>query len=330
MTAPHPAASRPRRLLTVVGLIIPLVIVVASLIVMLVALPSLPAEVITHWGPSGDQTGPAWTYPLITALTGLGIPLLLWATGVRRRRASDAAVLLASVALAIAAMLAVIMPWALIVQPPGASAAVPFIIGTAIAIALGAGAWFVLPRDPALPPSASLVEPIAQPSGARTVWTTIARMPAAARIGIAAGILASAVVVVITIVAGGSTGWWLVILPIVLTVAFATTTEFRATAGPTGLLVRAALGWPVFRVPAADIERVEVTTVDPMAEFGGWGLRLGLARNGSRRAFGIILRRGEAIDVLRRDGRRLVVTVDDAATGASVLAAASRDAAVIG
>ena len=56
--------------------------------------------------------------------------------------------------------------------------------------------------------------------------------------------------------------------------------------------------------------------VDPAAEFGGWGFRLGLDGR-----FGIVLHAGEAIQVERRHGRPLVVTVDDAQTGAGLLAA---------
>jgi hypothetical protein len=324
-----PASAAPRRLVTVVGLVLPLALIAVSAVLMLVALPSAPDEVIINWGVDGHhQTGPAWTFPAITALTGAGIPLVLWATGVRGRQVSDSSVLLASVGLAIAAMLAVVMPWMLIAQPT--DALVPTITGLAIGIGLGAGSWFLLPRDPSPASTAIIAEPISRPSGATSVWTMIARMPLGARLGIAGGILMSAIAVAIIIVVGGSAGWWSLMLPVVLTIAFLTTTEFRVTAGPAGLIVRSAIGWPTYRIPAAEIERVEVTAVDPMADFGGWGLRIGFARGGApRRPFGVVLRRGEAIEVRRRDGRGFVVTVDDAAIGAAVLAAAARDAAVV-
>jgi len=53
--------------------------------------------------------------------------------------------------------------------------------------------------------------------------------------------------------------------------------------------------------------------VDPMGQFGGWGLRWGPA------GFGVVLRTGEGIEVRRRSGKTLTVTVDDAATGAALL-----------
>ena len=54
--------------------------------------------------------------------------------------------------------------------------------------------------------------------------------------------------------------------------------------------------------------------VSPFAEFGGWGYRVG---RGGR--VGIVLRSGPALQVERTGGRSLVVTVDDAATGAALL-----------
>ena len=51
-----------------------------------------------------------------------------------------------------------------------------------------------------------------------------------------------------------------------------------------------------------------------MAEFGGWGYRVG---RGGR--VGVVLRTGEALQVQRTGGRAFVVTVDDAATGAALL-----------
>lgn len=323
------ATSRPRRLATLIGLVIPLALVVVSTAIMLIALPTAPADVVIHWGIDGEQgMGAAWTYPLLTVVIGAGIPTLLWAIGVRGRPVGDAVVLLASTALAVASMLAIVMPWSLIAQP--ADALVPALTGAVVGLGMGAGAWFLMPRDPVSQRQVIAVEPIAAPRGARSVWSSVVRMPAGARIGIAAGILISAVAVGIAIAAAGAGAWWLVIVPLVLIVAFLSTTEFRVTAGPTGLVVRSVIGWPTFRVAAGELQRVEVTTIEPMGDFGGWGLRVALTGGGARRAFGVVMRAGEAIEVTRRDGRILVVTVDDAATGASVLATAMRDAPGVG
>jgi hypothetical protein len=83
--------------------------------------------------------------------------------------------------------------------------------------------------------------------------------------------------------------------------------------------VRSAAGWPRLEIPAAEIASTRSVRIDPFAEFGGWGYRFGT--DGRR---GFVLRAGEALEVTRTDGRVFVVTVDDATTAASVLAAAGQ------
>jgi hypothetical protein len=66
-----------------------------------------------------------------------------------------------------------------------------------------------------------------------------------------------------------------------------------------------------------------VAQVNGFAEFGGWGIR---QRPG---ALGIILRNGESLQVTRRNGRRLVITVDDAETAAALLMAFAKRAGAL-
>jgi hypothetical protein len=68
-------------------------------------------------------------------------------------------------------------------------------------------------------------------------------------------------------------------------------------------------------IPLHKIERATAVEVRPMTH-GGWGYR------GSLILFGkatVLVRGGEAIEVTQRNGRRFIVTVDDAATGAALL-----------
>jgi hypothetical protein len=74
------------------------------------------------------------------------------------------------------------------------------------------------------------------------------------------------------------------------------------------------LGLPVIRVPLSDIASADVATIDPFGQFGGWGIRYGF---GGR--VGIILRSGEALEVIRKSGRSIVITVDDAESAAALL-----------
>ncbi len=105
-------------------------------------------------------------------------------------------------------------------------------------------------------------------------------------------------------------------IAVVLVIVVAATVAFHVRVDDTGFTVRSVLGIPRFRVPLAEVATAAKVEVNPMGEFGGWGMRLGADRR-----FGIILRAGEAIEVARTNGKRLVVTVDDAGTGAGLLEA---------
>jgi hypothetical protein len=121
---------------------------------------------------------------------------------------------------------------------------------------------------------------------------------------------AETIVIGLTLLLVGVLVWWF--------------TSITVAAGPAGLRVRfGPLGWPVVRVPLGMVERVTVEDVEPL-DYGGWGYR---ALPGVR---AVVIRRGVGLRVERTGRPDLVVTVDDAATAAGVLAAhleASRGAA---
>ena len=131
--------------------------------------------------------------------------------------------------------------------------------------------------------------------------------------------------------------WWLPLVLIAIGVVLVTAARSLAGALPVALLllIYLAFGWirvsvdvrglrirygllprPVTSVPLGDIRRVERIDLAPL-EWGGWGYR------GSRKAFGraaVVLRSGDAIKLQLTDGSEFAVTVDDAATGAALLA----------
>jgi hypothetical protein len=94
-----------------------------------------------------------------------------------------------------------------------------------------------------------------------------------------------------------------------------------------GLRIRyGLLPWPVTSVPLADIRRAERIDLRPL-QWGGWGYR------GSRKVFAraaVVLRGGDAIKLQLTDGSEFAVTVDDAATGAALLADLLAQAGVSG
>ena len=108
--------------------------------------------------------------------------------------------------------------------------------------------------------------------------------------------------------------WEITLVPVILMVFTLATFTWHLRVDARGVDIRSAVGLPRFRFPLDDVVSAEARQVDAFSEFGGWGLRWGL--NGR---VGIILRSGEALEIRRKKGLALVVTVDDAAAGAALL-----------
>jgi hypothetical protein len=106
----------------------------------------------------------------------------------------------------------------------------------------------------------------------------------------------------------------MLVVPACLLVLLLAMTQFSVRVDVFGLTVRSALGWPRAYIPADEIERADVVEVNPFAEFGGWGWRVG--RNGRT---GVVLRTGPALQVTQSGDRCFVITVDDAGTAAALL-----------
>ncbi|GAA2700631.1 hypothetical protein [Actinoplanes palleronii] len=126
--------------------------------------------------------------------------------------------------------------------------------------------------------------------------------------------IGAVVVVGTTVLAAVLREWALLVVPVLLVVVFAVMFAYTVRVDATGLTVRSLLGWPGTHIPADEVERASVTEVDPIRQFGGWGWRVG---RGGR--IGVVLRSGPGLLVERTGGRSLVITVDDAATGAALL-----------
>ena len=132
------------------------------------------------------------------------------------------------------------------------------------------------------------------------------------------GVFLTIAMSVLLLARGVAAGWIVAVIALILVILVASGLSFRVRASAAGLRVRSAAGWPRLEIPATEIASTRAVQVNPFAEFGGWGYRFGT--DGRR---GFVLRTGEALEVTRPDGRVFVVTVDDAATAASVLASAA-------
>ncbi|MFT4218816.1 MAG: hypothetical protein QM619_16765 [Micropruina sp.] len=102
--------------------------------------------------------------------------------------------------------------------------------------------------------------------------------------------------------------WWMVAI-----------LRVRVAVDASGLRVSGPLGWLRVRIVLDDIATVGTAEVRALREFGGWGYRVAFA-GPLVGAKGFVLRSGQAIVVTRRSGAIEVVVVDDAGTGAALLA----------
>ena len=327
VTAIPPQELRRARLIAlVVGVGVPLVLSVVVLGLVLSWLPELPSPAVTYWGPSGaDRFGPPETFAWMAVLLGFVLPAVMTVgtlLGVRDHW-GGAARLLAAMGLGISGLSAVVSLGAVSLQRGVADASRvsdiggQMVVAFAVFVALIGLGWLVQPHvrpAPAAPLQPVHVDAIAR--GQRVVWLATASMSRAAVI-----LISLLIVVIVGITAVMAIRFtdrmWIPALTLLLVgVAFATSASFRVRVGPDGLLVRSMVGFPRVHVPLDDVVSVRAVECNPFGEFGGFGWRLGLDGR-----TGIVLRKGPAIEVERRDKRPLVVTVDGAGVGAAVLQA---------
>lgn len=320
--------ASPRRRLLAVGIGIPAVVVVLSLGVMLWALPDLPDPVATHWGPNGlpDAVGsPLVSLVLLPVIVGGFVAL---ATVVGRRSPEDGPTanqkLLMSAGSFLAGFLGVLLAGSLVIQRGVDDALegpsiLPVVLAAAVtAVLLAVITWLVLPRVSRVgrPVTAVPERPLGRDERAAWVrrveparrWPAVLLAAAAVLLLAAAGVLAASRPI-----------WLLALLPAALVLALGWCLTFwTIVVDRTGVIARGGPGWPVLRVPLDDVTEVGIVRVDPIVDFGGWGLRWAPGQTG------IVVRSGDALEVRRRHGRSLVVTVDGAADGAALLEALVR------
>ena len=319
---------RARRVYLIVAVWIPSAITTLAVGLMLLWLPDVPATIAVHWGANGrpDGFGPAWSSPLIAAAVGYGLCALFAAMGLATRRSGEwgpTLRFLGALSLGTTTFLMVLVTVSFALQrgltdaadAPGV--AVPLIAGLISGALAGAVGWFA---QPAVTVSGGTpardVPKVALSDGEHAAWFRTTAMSRPALIAIVGVTLLMAVLGIVLAVAGGELWWLFAALALLFAALSATSFVFRVSVTAGGLRVRSIAGLPRFAVPLTDVESVSVVRVDPAAEFGGWGFRVGLDGR-----FGIVLHAGEAIEVVRRRGRTFVVTVDDAATGAGLLTA---------
>lgn len=327
MTAiPARDLRRARLIALTLGVVVPLVLSAVVFGLVLAWLPELPSRAATHWGPAGvDGFGPPVTFVWLTLLLGFALPAVLTIAtviGVRDHWGGGAR-LLVGMALGISGLSAVINLGAVGTQRGITDATQADDLGGLMLVGFGAFVvligigWLLQPHirpAPAAPLQPAHIAAIT--NGERLVWLATASLSRRALI-----LLSLVVVVVVGLTAFMAIRFtdrlWVPVLTLVLIGgALASSASFRVRVGPDGLSVRSQIGFPRVHVLLDEVVSVRAVECNPFGEFGGFGWRLGLDGR-----TGIVLRRGPAIEIERRDKRPLVVTVDGAAVGAGVLQA---------
>jgi hypothetical protein len=318
-----------RRRLLQVGLIAPIVLTLLAVVVQLAVLPALPDPVAIHWGSDGqpDGFGPRWSFPLLTLVIGVGVPALTVGAGLgassvdpRARAAGSNMRFLGAVSLGTSAFFGTLSTGLVLAQGgledavAAPSVWVPGVAGLVAAAIAGVVGWFAQPKPPLAGAPSEPAEPLPLAADERAVWMRSGTMsPVAAALLIAAAALLVAWGVWLVATQADASAWIVFGVGLAVSMVVATGVAYRVIVDDSGLRVRGALGLPRFHVPLADVQAAETVVVNPPAEFGGWGWRWAPGR------FGVVLRAGEALQVVKADGRRFVVTIDDAATGAALL-----------
>ena len=325
MTSRPPRARLPLAI-WIVAVAVPLILTTVAVAIQLAWMPRLPDPVAIHWGADGpDGFGPAWSTIVLTAVLAVGLTgmFALFLAVARGPVPTATHKLLAVISAATAVFISVTVTASLGVQRGLDDARDAPSLGGWIGVALGAAllvgvlSWLALPKAVRPDEAAVRVEPLPLSPGERSAWIATTRLSTRATVGIVAAIGFASAAVAFAIVASGGLVTPHAILTVRRVGMCAVSAVWRVRVDAAGIAVRSLpLGWPRVRIAVAEIAAVRTGHVEPLAEFGGWGWRW--APGGG---FGVVSRAGEAILVERRDGRRFTVTVDDAETGAALLAA---------
>lgn len=294
----------------------PLAAAIASIVALLALAPQLPDPLATHWGFDGKVNGTGSVASVI-GITAVFVPLLTAAVLVifllmaRGRTSSLFTRLMVATSVFVGTFVALTPLTFTIPQIDSADAGapVPWVFGALLVAAVLATAMALLvPRTAVVEGDATGAPAISLVAGEKAYWSrTVA--PHTAVIAIPIG---AAVVETVVVLAVGAPWWIALIIDVVIGLA-ATTLVWRVVIDDRGLRARALLGLPRFTVPVSIVTGAQLVDIKPMA-FGGWGVRLD-----AQGRWGVIIRGGEAIEIVRRDKAPFVITVDDAATGAALL-----------
>lgn len=284
----------------------------------------LPDPVAVHWGVDGRADGfgswqSAFLVIVVVAALVCGLAGVI-GIGLGRASATRRAAVLVGMWSGIA------LPWfvagSLYLQRGLTDASqapdinLALLVSFVVAALLGGGAAALIPGDARQPardavPNEAARLPLADSELAS--WQRTVQIPGLWWLAVGGG-LATAVLAALSLWRGASWAGLSAGIAGFLTVLLVALGRWQVVVDHTGLTVRPLLPRPRTRVALDEVVSAEVTSVSPARDFGGWGYRVGMDGQ-----VGVVVRAGEAIRVQQTGGRTLVITVDDAATGAALL-----------
>jgi hypothetical protein len=304
-----------------IGMGLPAVVALLSFGPWLLVRGDVPDPLATHFRLAGRANGstPIWGFVLLQLAFALPCIAVLVRSGWRRRSVPPVLVVTAT-------FVGILTGWIwcsiLLANDGQASWHLARLGGGAVLGAYGSALGFSLPvallvrRGGGGAPAGSGASPalVLEPD-ARVAWFGHARS-AAFLVGGTAGTVAGALLVVLSVAGRVGSAAALSFALVVVGAAFLAFAAVDVRVDADGLLVRSgALHWPRVRIPLDRIESTSAIALQPTA-WGGWGYR-GSLRMLGRAAW--VLRAGEGLEVVQRDGARFAVSVDRAEEAAALL-----------
>ncbi|MEU1984914.1 DUF1648 domain-containing protein [Nocardia sp. NPDC019395] len=301
----------------------PLLSAVPNIVLLAAAADRLPDPIATHFGSDGADgfTGRVPTM-VISAGLGLGLAVLfaaILAVGFRQGRmvrrpdsTVDPSRLLFGTAWGVGGFVGMLMLFSTVANldiADPAQVTLPgwtFVVAAAVGVLFGGAGWLAAPESPIAAEPSRVVRPLPIGATERVNWSRRITAPwmlltgvVSALIGMTLGIVAQPFAGVVLVLTGALVAHLALVRVVV---------DRRGLTVGTGLA-----GWPRWRLEPQEITEVSTADISP-AHYGGYGIRLIPGTTA------VVLRGGPGIVVTRRSGRRFAVSVDDAETGAGVLA----------
>lgn len=317
-----PAFTTPQRVrIGVLAGLVPLLIASAGIVAM-VSWTDLSSSVIIHWGPNGpDAYGPPWIFAAIVATSVIVFSVIVAASVANlpapRERAWQPRFLVA-MSVAFSTILTISLIGSLAIQRGGAatrdlSPLPPLLLGFGAAIVLGLVTYLLAPKPRIAEREIAPDHALELANDERVLWVQSATIGRGAFWSLVGALLLVVGAAVLVVFLGAGNAIVILVAAALVVLAVFTTFYWTIRIDSSGVVARGVLGVPTFRVPAGEIAGASVIDVAAIAEYGGWGIRLGAAKPA------IVLQSGPALEVRRIDGSKLVVTVTDAATAAALI-----------